>query len=608
MTSKEYSINNRGGHGMRTFVQPHVRPKGSSQATLLRLKPYLTVHNRVIISTIILVAFGAVATIASPWIIGKAIDAAQHGTFSTLFYWAVLLAAAYAITFISSWYQAFSLTSAAQKVTAELRTNLFEHLQKLPLRFFDTRSDGDTISRFSNDLENVGTAISQNFSQLISSALLAGGSLALMIYLNPLLSIAALAPVPFSLWATQKMANHTRKQFSAQQKSMGELNGLAEEMLGGLPVVQAFGKQVDAIEQFKKINTQLNKAGTSAQILSGIIPPFMGLTNNLSFALTTLAAGWLILHGHGTIGELTAFTLLTRQFSRPLTDIASQFNLIQAAAAGAERVFETMDETIEIGEKTVNHLSTNESDRIVGKVEFHQVDFSYNPEKLILRDISLTAEPGKMVALVGPTGSGKTTLINLLTRFYEVDSGSILVDGIDISTLERSELRKQLGVVLQDAHLFSTSIRDNLRYGNPHASEEEIRAAARLAHAEGFILRLPQGYDTIIAESGAELSQGERQLLTIARALLADPSILILDEATSNVDTRTEFQIQEAFRNLRKGRTCFVIAHRLSTIRSADLIAVLDQGRIVETGTHEELLELDGLYNRLYLSQFPTSN
>lgn len=575
----------------------------STKRTLRRLSPLLGPHAGTIALVAVFVLAGAAATLATPWIVGRAIDALrqqgpdvrpQLGLFSAL------LAAAYATGFASTWIQTWFMVGVSQRLVAKLRGNLFAHLQKLPLRFFDTRSDGDILSRFQNDLDNLSTTLSQNGVQLLGSVVSVGGALALMFLLDPRLALAGLLPVPLGIFLTTRIAKKCHRHFADLSRELGTLNGLSEEVVGGIGVVRAFGREKIALEEFLVVNSRLRAAGVRAQALSGIIPPLMGLVNNLSFAFATLAGGWLVLHGKATLGSITAFTLLSRQFARPLSEISTQFNLIQASLAGAERIFEILDEPPE-DIADLDGLAT----KFVGHVEFRKAVFSYRSNIPVLRDLDLEAEPGSMVALVGPTGSGKTTIVNLLARFYDLDSGSVRIDGVDVREIGRHQLRRNLGIVLQDAHLFTGTIRENLLYGDPNASEERMREAARMANAEPFILRLAHGYDTPIAEAEAALSQGERQLLTIARAILADPAILVLDEATSSVDTRTELHIQEAMRALRKGRTSFVVAHRLSTIRQADHILVLENGRIVQRGTHAQLVCQDGLYAQLHANQSP---
>ena len=590
-----------GGPGHRFGAGGPAAKPHSTRTTVARLLSRLHPHRLTISVVTLFVLAGSLAALGTPWLTGHAIDALRrHGPAvrEELAHFAVLLALAYATNFLATWIQGWFMVEVAQRLVSRMRQDLFEHLQRLPLRFFDARADGDILSRFQNDLDNLSNTLSQNGVQLVGSLLSVGGALGLMLWMDPVLSLAALLPVPLGFFLTTRIAKACHRHFADQSRELGRLNGLSEETVAGLDVVRTFGREKAALEEFREVNVRLWAAGVKAQIFSGIIPPTMGLVNNLSFACATLAGGWLVIQGRASIGEITAFTLLTRQFARPLSEISTQFNLIQASLAGVERIFEILDE-----EPEPEAAGQALAQRPRGHVVFEAADFSYVPGVHVLRGVSLEAVPGQTVALVGPTGSGKTTIVNLLARFYDLDAGAIRIDGTDIRDMHRHDLRRSLGIVLQDAHLFTGTIRENLRYGNPSATEEEIRSAARLANAEGFILRLPDGYDTLITEAGSALSQGERQLLTIARAFLADPAILVLDEATSNVDTRTELHIQEGLHFLRQGRTSFVVAHRLSTIASADQILVMDRGEIVDRGTHDELVSREGLYSTLYRSQ-----
>ena len=588
-----------GGHRFGVGMAP-VRLR-SPRATLRRLGPRVGPHAGTIAFVLLFVVAGTAATLSTPWIIGRAIEVLRRHPPTArddLKRLSILLIAAYGTGFASTWIQSWFMVGVSQKIIARLRSDVFSHLQRLPLRFFDTRPAGDILSRFQNDLDSLSNSLSQNGVQLLGSVLSVGGALVLMLAMDARLALAALLPVPVGFYVTTRIAKATHRHFSDQSRELGRLSGLAEETVGGLAVVRAFGREQRALDEFRLVNDRLSKAGTRAQTFSGILPPMMGLVNNLSFACATLFGGWLVLRGHASLGAITAFTLLTRQFARPLSEVSNQFNLIQASLAGVERVFEVMDESPEKEDPQGRFPS-----RPLGHVEFLGAGFAYRQGVPVLRDVHLEAKPGATVALVGPTGSGKTTLVNLLARFYDLDEGAIRIDGVDVRDIDRHHLRRHLGIVLQDTHLFTGTVRDNLLFGNPTASEEQMREAARLANAEPFIQRLCRGYDTLITEAGAALSQGERQLLTIARAFLADPVILVLDEATSNVDTRTELHIQEGMRALRRGRTSFVVAHRLSTIRQADSILVLDKGRIAERGNHAQLISQGGLYAQLHANQ-----
>ena len=475
----------------------------------------------------------------------------------------------------------------------QLREELFAKLQTLPLVYFDARPHGELMSRLTNDVEVINNTLNQSITQFFSSTITVLGSLGMMIWLSPLLTGLSLVSIPLGIFLTAKIAAHTRKYFGAQQTQLGQLNGYIEETITGQRIVKAFSRERRAQEEFDQLNNNLRDVGIRAQIFSGLIPPLMLVVNNLSFALVAGSGGWLAIKGSLSVGVIASFLNYSRQFARPINELANQFNLIQSGLAGAERVFEIMDEEPEAKD------GAHRPDTILGEVEFRDVSFGYRAGEPVLKKINLQARPGQRIALVGPTGAGKTTIINLLTRFYEVDTGSILLDGQEIKTMSKDRLRESLGVVLQDAYLFSDTVRENIRYGRLAASDEQVEEAAKMANAHGFIQRLPQGYDTILSEEGGNLSQGQRQLLTIARAILADPAILILDEATSSVDTRTEMHLQEAMEKLMQGRTSFIIAHRLSTIRDADEILVINHGEIIERGTHDELLEARGFYHNL---------
>jgi len=443
---------------------------------------------------------------------------------------------------------------------------------------------------------SLGTSLTQFFSGIVSII----GTIFIMLRMSHILTLVSMIVVPLTLLITTVVSSRTRESFLANQTILGQLNGIAEENINGLKVVKIFAREEKEIEKFQSVNEELRKAGTRAQIFAGVMGPLMNVVNNLSFAIIAGFGGWFAAKSIVSVGTVASFIIYSRQFTRPINELANLFNMIQSAIASAERVFRVMDEPPE----PVDPPDAVELKDVKGEVEFKNVYFSYKEGVPVLKDINFYVKPGETIALVGPTGAGKTTIVNLLTRFYDVDSGCILIDGIDIRKIKRSCLRSLLGIVLQDTYLFSVSIKDNIRYGRLDATDEEVIEAARLANAEHFILRLPKGYDTVLTDGGENLSQGQRQLLAIARAILADPAILILDEATSNVDTKTEKQIQSAMLNLMKGRTSFVIAHRLSTIRNADMILVINNGEIVERGTHEELLKKKGFYYNLYMSQF----
>lgn len=578
-----------------------------TKGTLKRLWQYLARQKNQLLLTLIAVVCGSVLSLVSPYLIGLGIDAMVKGRgqvdFDRLAGIALALLTIYLLTALTTWVQFYLISAVAQNTLRDVRKDLFEKMQILPVKFFDRQTHGELMSRLTNDVETINNTLSQSTTQLFSSLITVIGSMAMMVYLSPVLAALSLIAIPLGILATKKVAVRSRNYFISQQKELGELNGFIEETISGQKVVKAFGREAKSIENFATINYRLKEVAIRAQTVSGLIMPIMNMVNNLSFALVSFAGGWMAVKGMITIGIIASFLNYSRQFARPINEIANQFNILQSALAGAERVFEVMDEVPETEDSPDAVTLKN----VRGKVVFTNVTFGYQDDLPVLKNVNLTASPGQTIALVGPTGAGKTTIVNLLMRFYDVNSGSICVDGIDIRSLKKDTLRSSLGIVLQDSYLFSDTVRENIRYGRLDATDTEIEYAARLANAEAFILRLSNGYDTVLTDEGSNLSQGQRQLLTIARAILADPAILILDEATSSVDTRTEMQLQKAMLSLVKGRTSFVIAHRLSTIRQADQILVINNGEIIEQGTHEQLLEAKSFYYELYNSQFKKS-
>ncbi|PYI52708.1 multidrug ABC transporter ATP-binding protein [Paenibacillus flagellatus] len=592
-----------GGHGQHRGTMPKARAKRTGP-TLLRLWRYLGRQRAGLAAAFVLTALGAGLSLVGPYMIGRAIDdyilPRDYGGLLRL---CGVLLAVYLVGSAAGWVQGYVMAGVSQRTVRELRRDLFARLQTLPLRFFDGRTHGELMSRATNDVENVSNSLNQSVSQLITSLLTVVGSLALMIGLNVPLTIVSLLTIPVIVVATGQIAKRTRRHFTEQQRHLGELNGFIEETVSGQKVVKAFNREERAIERFQSYNAKLAAAGTRAQIMSGLMGPANNVIGHLGFALIAAIGGWMVVRDLTTIGIVVSFLTYSRQFSRPINELANQYNLIQSAIAGAERVFEIMDTP---SEYDVNR--TDEAERvrkpIRGEVVLDGVTFAYKEGVPVLKRVSLKAEPGQTIALVGPTGAGKTTIVNLLTRFYDIAEGTATIDGVPLHCWDKDRLREQLGIVLQDAYLFSDTVRENIRYGKLDATDEQVEAAAKLANADGFIRKLPGGYDTVLSAEGGNLSQGQRQLITIARAILADPAVLILDEATSSIDTRTEMHVQEAMKSLLRGRTSFVIAHRLSTIREADQILVIDGGEIVERGTHEELLNRHGFYYELYSNQF----
>ncbi|MER7443203.1 ABC transporter ATP-binding protein [Micromonospora avicenniae] len=499
-----------------------------------------------------------------------------------------------------SFWQGWLLNGVVQRTVLKLRSDVEDKLNRLPLPYFDRQPRGELLSRVTNDIDNISQSLQQTLSQLLTSLLTVIGVLGAMFWISPLLALVALVAVPLSVLVTQRIAKRSQKQFIAQWAHTGELNGRIEEAFTGHELVKVFGRQREVEAAFTEKNEQLFKASFGAQFISGIIMPSMMFIGNLSYVAIAVVGGLRVAHGSMSLGDVQAFIQYSRQFTQPLTQVASMANLLQSGVASAERVFAVLD----ADEQSPDPVEPARVTQPRGRVEFEHVSFRYEPDKPLIDDLSLVAEPGHTVAIVGPTGAGKTTLVNLIMRFYELDAGRITLDGVDTGTMRRDDLRGRIGMVLQDTWLFGGTIRDNIAYGRPDATEEEILAAARATFVDRFVRSLPDGYDTVIDEEGSNVSAGEKQLITIARAALAEPSLLILDEATSSVDTRTEVLLQRAMAALRSDRTSFVIAHRLSTIRDADLILMMENGRIVEQGTHEQLLAARGAYQRLYLSQF----
>ncbi|MEV4295999.1 ABC transporter ATP-binding protein [Microbispora rosea] len=525
---------------------------------------------------------------------GRGIDI---GALGTVLAWVLAL---YVAASLFMWLQGRLLNDVTQATVFRLRADVEDKLHRLPLKFFDGQPRGELLSRVTNDIDNVSQTLQQTLSQLLSSLLTVVGVLVMMFVISPLLAAIALVTIPVTMIVTGQIAKRSQKQFVAQWAHTGTLNAHIEEAFTGHELVKVFGRGPEVEQVFRERNEALYKASFGAQFISGIIMPAMMFIGNLNYVAIAVVGAVRVAGGSMSLGDVQAFIQYSRQFTQPLTQVASMANLLQSGVASAERVFELLD--AEEQEPDPADPVLPETRR--GRVEFEHVSFSYDPEQPLIEDLSLVAEPGHTIAIVGPTGAGKTTLVNLIMRFYELDAGRITLDGVDITAMRREDLRAQIGMVLQDTWLFGGTIRDNIAYGNPRATDEEVQAAARATYVDRFVRTLPDGYDTVIDEEGGNISAGEKQLLTIARAFLANPSLLILDEATSSVDTRTEVLVQHAMAALRSDRTSFVIAHRLSTIRDADLILVMEAGSIVEHGTHDELLAARGAYHRLYSSQF----
>ncbi len=580
-------------------LSPKLERPRDARGSLLRLLDYFAEHRRgLIVVAACVVAYTALGLVG-PYLMGVALDRFVAGRDAAGLGRVVLLmlasyAACNALQVVASWLMA----KISQRALQRLRADLFARLQSLPLSFFDHRAAGELMSRLTNDIDAINQAVSQNVTALLASVLSMAGILLAMFVLDRWLALASLLVVPIMLWFTRWVAVYTRRGFKGLQQALGALNGTMEEAISGQRVVRLFRHGDLVLDSFRRHNAEVYRAGVAANTYALLLMPLTAVLGNLFVIVLAGLGGFLALAGLVSVGVIATFINYGQNFINPLRQLSNLYNTIQAALAGAERVFQILDTAPEVDDGKRAAAPTR------GEVRFERVSFGYDKGRPVIQDMTLTASPGQMVALVGATGAGKTTIINLLTRFYEIDSGAIYIDGVDIRELKKAELRRKLGLVLQESYLFASSVRENIRYGRLDASDAEVERAALLADADHFIRQLPHGYDTLLSERAGNLSQGQRQLLAIARTLLADPEILILDEATSSVDTRTEAHIQQALLRLMKGRTSFVIAHRLSTIREADQVLVVERGRIVERGTHRELLRARGPYHRLYVSQF----
>lgn len=583
------------------------------KGTFRRLTRYLKPHTGKLLIVLIAAILSTIFSIVSPKILGDATTILFKGFMAkmqgvpgagidfdairTIMLW---LAGLYLLSSLFAYIQQYVMAGVAQRTVYDLRKDVYNKLGRLPLKYFDARTHGETLSRVTNDMDNISSTLQQSLTQMITSVVTLVGVIVMMLTISPLLTLVVILTLPLSVVVTIMVAKRSQKHFVAQQKHLGQLNGHVEEMYTGHKVVKAFGRERQSMAQFDEVNDKLYDAGWKAQFISGTIMPLMSFVGNIGYVIVSVVGGVLVTRRAIEIGDIQAFIQYSRQFTQPITQLANIANVIQSTVASAERVFEVLDEEEEVSE----HTAPAELKQPLGDVTFENVSFGYKADQLLIENMNVDVKHGQTVAIVGPTGAGKTTLINLLMRFYELNQGKITIDGTDITALRRSELRSLFGMVLQDTWLFNGTIRDNIGYGREGATEQEIIRAAEAAHADHFIRTLPEGYDTVLNEEASNISQGQKQLLTIARAILANPSILILDEATSSVDTRTELYIQKAMNELMKDRTSFVIAHRLSTIRDADLILVMNKGSIIEQGTHEELLSQGGFYADLYNSQF----
>ncbi|NGM82209.1 ABC transporter ATP-binding protein [Paenibacillus sp. 7124] len=604
-----------GGFGGAGMMMPPEKAK-DFKGTLRRLTRYLRPKRLKLVVVLITAILSTVFSILSPKIMGKATTKLFEGVvdkfkgvpgaaidFGYINEILLILAGLYVLSALFGYIQQYIMAGVAQSVVFDMREEINSKLERLPLKYFDSRTHGEILSRATNDVDNISTTLQQSLTQLITSVITIIGVIIMMLTISPWLTLITIITLPLSFVAIMGITKRSQTYFVGQQKSLGQLNGHVEEMYTGHRIVKAFGRERESLKDFDKINEQLYDSGWRAQFMSGMIMPLMMFIGNLGYVLVCVVGGIFVTRKMIEVGDIQAFIQYSRQFTMPITQTANIANIIQSTVASAERVFELLDEEEEIPESAAA-LAGRTVHPEEGAVEFRHVKFGYKEDAILIEDMNIRVKPGQTIAIVGPTGAGKTTLINLLMRFYELSGGQILIDGVDITDMKRSELRGKFGMVLQDTWLFNGTIRDNIAYGREGATEADIVRAAKAAHADHFIRTLPMGYNTVLNEEASNISQGQKQLLTIARAILADPAILILDEATSSVDTRTEVQIQTAMNTLMQGRTSFVIAHRLSTIRDADLILVMNHGTVIEQGSHEQLLKQGGFYADLYNSQF----
>jgi len=621
-------IGGPGGGPMGSFARGPVAKAKDFKGTLKRLSSYLKPQRINFILVFIFAIFSTIFTIVGPKISGWAITRLVEGLvakftaigqntalvkagkaanvaipsidFLYIRNVLLLLLGLYLISTLFGFLQQYIMAGVAQKTVYNIRRDVEDKLSRLPLKFFDAKTHGEILSRVTNDVDNIATTLQQSLTQLITSIVTIIGIIVMMLTISPLMTLIVILTLPLYILVTALVAKRSQKYFAAQQKEIGALNGHVEEMYTGHKIVKAFGHEHDSIEEFKNINDRLYNVGWKAQFISGIIMPMMRFVSNIGYVIVCVVGGYLAIQGKITIGDIQAFIQYSNQFTQPIVQTANIANIIQSTVASAERIFELLDEVEELPD--VQNAKVIDFPK--GEVKFEAVNFSYKTEEPLIKNMNIDVKQGHTIAIVGPTGAGKTTLVNLLMRFYEIGEGSISIDGVDIRDIKRGDLRNMFGMVLQDTWLFNGTIFDNIAYGKKGATEEEVMQAARAAHAHHFIKTLPDGYNTILNEEASNISQGQKQLLTIARAILANPTIMILDEATSSVDSRTEVYIQRAMTELMQNRTSFVIAHRLSTIRDAELILVMNKGSIIEMGNHNELLEKNGFYADLYNSQF----
>ena len=585
------------GGGQRLTGESARRPR----ATIQRLLNYASPYTRQLIAVAALVLISTFSSLAGPILFGKAIDQFMSaGDVAGLTRMALTMLGIFITGGLASIVHGVMMVNIGQRLIADVRAELFSHLQMLSMAYHDQHKVGDLMSRVTNDSEAINSVLSNGLIDFITNILTLSGIMVSMFFLNWQLAIGTLILLPLMVYITGLITRRSRVAFREVQSNLGTMNAVMEENIAGIRVVKAFARAEDTVAQFEEANAKNRKSGTKADIITAALGPMFTTMSTITIAATALLGGWLALQGIVTVGVIATFVVYIMNFFRPMRGIAMLYNGLQSALAGAERIFAVLDSVPSVADQPAAQSLTN----IQGAVTFKNVTFGYDPDKPVLVDVNLSANPGETIALVGPTGAGKTTIINLLSRFYDVNAGSISIDGQDIRNAQQASIRQQLGIVLQDTFLFSATVMENIRYGRLAASDEEVYAAARLSNADWFIRRLPHGYQTQVSEQGNNFSQGQRQLIAIARAILADPRILILDEATSSVDTRTEMLIQGALLKLMEGRTAFVIAHRLSTIRSADQVLVIDGGRIIERGNHESLLAQKGFYYNLYMSQY----